>query len=48
MNDIIREVRQSILFEALRRTGNNQKAAAKLIGVSYVSMRHYLRSQKPG
>lgn len=48
MNDIIKDVRRSILVEALRRTGNNQKAAAKLIGVSYVSMRHYLRSQRPG
>jgi transcriptional regulator with PAS, ATPase and Fis domain len=48
LNGVLKDVRQSIILEALRRTGNNQKAASKLIGVSYVSLRHYLRSQKPG
>lgn len=44
LNDVLRLVKTSLIEEALKRSKGNQKAAAKLLGVSYDSFRHHLRS----
>ena len=44
LNDVLRSVKTSLVEEALKRAGGNQKAAAKLLRISYDSFRHHLRS----
>jgi PAS domain S-box-containing protein len=44
LNDVLRSVKTSLVEEALKRSGGNQKAAAKLLRISYDSFRHHLRS----
>ena len=44
LNDVLRMVKTSLIEEALNRSSGNQKAAAQLLGISYDSFRHHLRS----
>lgn len=43
-NDVMRSVKKNLIEEALRRSEGNQKVAASLLGVSYDSFRHHLKS----
>ncbi len=44
MNDVMRSVKKSLVDEAMKRSQGNQKVAAGLLGVSYDSFRHHLKS----
>ncbi|MFH1116769.1 MAG: sigma 54-interacting transcriptional regulator [Pseudomonadota bacterium] len=44
LNDIIRSVKKNLVEEAMKRSEGNQKVAAGLLGVSYDSFRHHLKS----
>lgn len=46
LNDVLRSVKTSLVEEALKRSGGNQKAAAKLLRISYDSFRHHRRSKE--
>lgn len=42
MNDLIKDAKRALIVEALHRTNGNRKMAAKMLGISYISLRHYL------
>jgi PAS domain S-box-containing protein len=42
-NSVIEDLKLALIEEAMRRSGNNQKKAAHLLGLPYVSFRHFLK-----
>ena len=42
-NSVIEDLKLALIEEAMRRSGNNQKKAAQLLGLPYVSFRHFLK-----
>jgi two-component system response regulator PilR (NtrC family) len=45
LDDVLSEVERRLLVEALERTGGIRTAAAKLLGVSFRSLRYRLQKQ---
>jgi PAS domain S-box-containing protein len=44
LNDITREMKSSLVNEALRRSGGSRQGAARLLGISRYSLKHYMNS----
>lgn len=44
INDITRNMKSKLVSEALRRSGGSKKGAAKLLGISRYSLKHYLKT----
>ncbi len=44
MNDVTRELKASLVSEALRRTGGCREDAARLLKISRHSLKHYIKS----
>ncbi|MDQ7784219.1 MAG: sigma 54-interacting transcriptional regulator [Desulfomonilaceae bacterium] len=44
LNEVMHSVKKDLIEEALRRSEGNQKVAAGLLGVTYDSFRHHLKS----
>ncbi len=44
INDITRSMKSKLVSEALRRSGGSKKGAAKLLGISRYSLKHYLKT----
>jgi two-component system response regulator AtoC len=44
LNDVTREVKSSLVDEALRRAGGSRQGAARLLGISRYSLKHYMNS----
>ncbi|AFM26952.1 sigma 54-interacting transcriptional regulator [Desulfomonile tiedjei] len=44
INDITRNMKSRLVSEALRRSGGSKKGAAKLLGISRYSLKHYLKT----
>jgi len=44
MNDLIKEAKMALISEALRRSQGKKKMAAEMLGISYVSIHHYLNN----
>ncbi len=44
LNDVTRELKSSLVNEALRRSGGSRQGAAKLLGISRYSLKHYMNS----
>jgi PAS domain S-box-containing protein len=44
INDITRSMKSRLVSEALRRSGGSKKGAAKLLGISRYSLKHYLKT----
>jgi len=44
LNDITHNVKRSLVNEALRRSGGNRQGAARLLGISRYSLKHYMKS----
>jgi PAS domain S-box-containing protein len=44
LNDITQNVKRSLVNEALRRSGGNRQGAARLLGISRYSLKHYMKS----
>ncbi len=44
LNDVSRELKRSLVLEALRRSGGNRVGAARLLGISRNSLNHYLKT----
>ncbi|MGO9120051.1 MAG: sigma 54-interacting transcriptional regulator [Desulfomonilaceae bacterium] len=44
LNQIVRDVKSSLIREALSRSKGNKMKAAQMLGIPYVSLRHYLQS----
>jgi PAS domain S-box-containing protein len=45
LNEMLDELKQSLIEEALRRTGGRRKEAANLLGVTRSSLKHHMRSK---
>jgi PAS domain S-box-containing protein len=44
LNDITQNVKRSLVNEALRRSGGSRQGAARLLGISRYSLKHYMKS----
>ncbi len=44
LNEVSRDLKQSLINEALRRSGGSRQGAAKLLGISRYSLKHYMKS----
>jgi PAS domain S-box-containing protein len=44
LNEVSRDLKRSLVLEALRRTGGNRVSAARLLGISRNSLNHYLKT----
>lgn len=44
LNDVTREMKSSLVNEALRRAGGSRQGAARLLGISRYSLKHYMNS----
>jgi DNA-binding NtrC family response regulator len=44
LNDITREVKSALVNEALRRSNGSRQGAARLLGISRYSLKHYMNS----
>jgi two-component system response regulator AtoC len=44
LNDITKDMKRSVITEALRRSGGSRKGASKLLGISRYSLKHYMRT----
>jgi DNA-binding NtrC family response regulator len=44
LNDITRNLKRSLVNEALRRTGGSRTKTADLLGISRYSLKHYMKS----
>jgi len=44
LNDVTREMKTSLINEALRRSGGSRQGAARLLGISRYSLKHYMHS----
>jgi PAS domain S-box-containing protein len=44
LNQIVRDVKSSLIQEALSRSKGNKKRAAQILGIPYVSLRHHLQN----
>ncbi len=44
LNDVTKEVKSSLVNEALRRSGGSRQGAARLLGISRYSLKHYMKS----
>ncbi|MGO9572617.1 MAG: sigma 54-interacting transcriptional regulator [Desulfomonilaceae bacterium] len=44
LNDITHHVKRSLVNEALRRSGGSRQGAARLLGISRYSLKHYMKS----
>ncbi len=44
LNDITHNVKRSLVNEALRRSGGSRQGAARLLGISRYSLKHYMKS----
>ncbi|MBI5250642.1 MAG: sigma 54-interacting transcriptional regulator [Desulfomonile tiedjei] len=44
LNDVTREVKSSLVNEALRRSRGSRQGAARLLGISRYSLKHYMNS----
>ncbi len=44
LNDITREVKSALVNEALRRSSGSRQGAARLLGISRYSLKHYMNS----
>ncbi len=44
LNEIVSDLKRGLIEEALRRTGGRRQEAARLLGISRYSLKHYMRS----
>jgi two-component system, NtrC family, response regulator AtoC len=44
LNELTREVKASLIIEALRRSDRSRQRAARLLGISRYSLKHYMTS----
>jgi two-component system, NtrC family, response regulator AtoC len=44
LNDITKNLKRAVITEALRRSNGSRQGAAKLMGISRYSLKHYMRS----
>ena len=44
LNDITHNVKRSLVNEALRRSSGSRQGAARLLGISRYSLKHYMKS----
>ncbi len=44
LNDLVSDLKRTLINEALHRTGGNRQAAARLLGISRYSLKHYMKN----
>lgn len=44
LNEITQDLKRFLVTEALRRSGGNRQAAARLLGISRYSLKHYMKT----